>query len=466
MPQLVLSARTVLAYAAPALGCGYMYLLVSLYVMKYSTDVLLIAPAIMGTIFSASRILNAISDPLIGHVSDCTRSRFGRRRFWMLASVVPTATLFYMIFVQPVGLADNGLVAWMAVAIIGYYLAINFCFIPHLSLGAELTRDNHQRNRLYGYRHAGYTLGSIVALFSLQLFLTAEQQGHEALQAMVGKLAIAAGLLFGALVLIASVGLEEKPEYARSVHTPFLSALGHVWRNPHARLVLLVTFIENIGFAAITVLTLYVTEYIVHRPLLSVLVILTYMAPSAAVAPLWARVARRVGKVKLWMYSMLATAFAFGALFPILYFGGSLQFPGLLVMLFIAGLAAGCGGTIGPSVQSDVIDYDEQQTGERKEGTYFAVWDFVFKGAFGVMLLLTGFILQATGFEPNVEQPPAARLAIILLYSVFPLICYLIGAWMFSKYSLDEKAHAAIMQSMERMERMERMEKPGKESAN
>ncbi len=448
MPQSVLPARTVLAYAAPALGCGYMYLLVAMYVPIYSTDVLLIAPAIMGAIFGASRILNAISDPLIGHVSDRTQSRFGRRRFWMLVSVVPTVLLFYMIFAQPMGLAGNGLAIWMAVAIIGYYLAINFCFIPHLSLGAELTRDNHQRNRLYGYRHAGYTVGSILALFSLQLFLNAGQQGREVVQNVAGMLAVVAGIGFGVLVAVASAGLREKPEYARTVQAPFLSALAHVWRNPHARLVLIVSFIENVGFAAITVLTLYVTEYIVNRPLLSVLVIFAYMGPSAAFAPLWARVARRVGKVRLWMVSMLVTGLAFGALYPILSFGGSLQFPGLVVMVFIAGLAAGCGGTIGPSVQGDVVDYDEQQTGERKEGTYFAVWDFVTKSAYGVMLLLTGFILQATGFVPNAEQPPAARLAIILMYSLFPLLCYAIGTWLFSKYSLDEKAHAAIMQNL------------------
>jgi GPH family glycoside/pentoside/hexuronide:cation symporter len=427
-----------------------MYLLVSLYVMKYSTDVLLIAPAVMGAIFSASRLINAISDPLIGHISDRTRSRFGRRRFWMLASVLPTAALFYMIFVQPAGMSGGALTAWMTVAIIGYYIAINFCFIPHLSLGAELSNDAHQRNRLFGFRYAGYTFGSVLALFSLQIFLTAEQRGPAAVQSVVGGVAIVTGLGFAALVAFASMSLKEKAEYAGTVQTSFFSAFAHVWRNPHARLLLIVTFIENVGFAAITVLTLYVTEYVVERPLLSVILILTYMAPGAIFAPLWSRVARRVGKVRLWMYSMIATGLAFGGLFPILYFGGSLQLPGFFVMLFIAGLAAGCGGSVGPSVQSDVIDYDELLTGERKEGTYFAAWDFVFKSAYGVMLLLTGFILQATGFVPNAAQPPAAELAMILLYSIFPLICYLIGAWIFSKFSLDEKAHAEILRDMDK----------------
>ena len=448
MQQLALSARTVLAYAAPALGCGYMYLLVSLYVMKYSTDVLLIPPAVMGAIFSASRIINAISDPLIGHISDRTRSAFGRRRFWLLASVLPTAVLFYMIFIQPRSLDANGLVIWMAVAIVGYYIAINFCFIPHLSLGAELSSDTHQRNRLFGHRHAGYTFGSVLALFTLQIFLTAEQAGPEAVRAAGGTIAIAAGIGFGALVLFAAVTLHERPEYSGTVQTPFFAAFVHVWRNPHARVLLIVTFIENVGFAAVTVLALYITEYVVGQPLMSVLVILAYMAPSAIFAPLWARVAKRVGKVHLWMYSMLTTALAFGGLFPVLYFDGPHQLPGLMTLLFIAGLAAGCGGAIGPSVQSDVIDYDELQTGERKEGTYFAAWDFVFKSAYGVMLLLTGFILQAANFVPNATQPQSARVAMILLFSVFPLVCYLIGAWIFAKFTLDEKAHADILLRM------------------
>ena len=66
----------------------------------------------------------------------------------------------------------------------------------------------------------------------------------------------------------------------------------------------------------------------------------------------------------------------------------------MFVLAAFAGLAAGCGGTIGPSVQGDVIDYDEQQTGERKEGSYFAAWNFVYKSAFGVMSLLTGYVLE------------------------------------------------------------------------
>ncbi|NJN50441.1 MAG: hypothetical protein HC809_00235 [Gammaproteobacteria bacterium] len=89
---------TVVAYGAPGLGAGYMFLLLSLYVMKFATDVLLIAPAIMGIIFSVSRVWDAVSDPIVGYLSDRTRHSMGRRRLWMAASVVPIAATFVMLF--------------------------------------------------------------------------------------------------------------------------------------------------------------------------------------------------------------------------------------------------------------------------------------------------------------------------------------------------------------------------------
>ena len=99
---------------------------------------------------------------------------------------------------------------------------------------------------------------------------------------------------------------------------------------------------------------------------------------------------------------------------------------------------------IGPSVQADVIDFDEYQTGQRKEGAYFAAWNFVFKLATGVTLMLTGFVLQAVDFVPNQAQTESARLAIKALYSLFPLICYSLGTLLFLRFKFDEKEHRRI----------------------
>ena len=96
-----LPRATVFAYGIPTVGAGYMYLLIGLYVMKFSTDVLLISPLVMGLIFSASRVWDAVSDPLVGYLSDRTRLPFGRQRTWMAASIVPICATFVMIFARP-----------------------------------------------------------------------------------------------------------------------------------------------------------------------------------------------------------------------------------------------------------------------------------------------------------------------------------------------------------------------------
>ena len=163
---------TLIAFGAPAVGAGYMYLLLSLYVMKFSTDVLLIAPAVMGLIFSISRIWDAISDPLVGYLSDRTSTSLGRRRTWILFSFIPIAIGFYAVFAPPQDLAVTGLSWWMAAAIIGFYSAMTIFFVPHMALGAELSNDYHERSRLFGLRHAFYTFGSILSLATMYWLIT------------------------------------------------------------------------------------------------------------------------------------------------------------------------------------------------------------------------------------------------------------------------------------------------------
>ncbi len=444
MPDRV-SWTTIFAYGTPGTGAGYMYLMLSLYVMKFATDVLLIAPAIMGIIFSVSRIWDAVSDPVVGYLSDRTRISYGRRRSWILASCLPIGASFLMVFAPPESLTGTALVIWMAVAIIGFYSAMTVFFVPHLSLGAELSTSYHERSRLFGMRHGFYTFGSILSLFSFYLLILAEQEGRDVARAEAYDLALlAAGVMV--LLIVASVGrLKERPEYRGRVNNSPFQAFSDVWRNPHARLLIVVTFIEQVGSAAIAVLTLYVTQYVVGAPLWAPIIILCYMVPSSLSVPLWLPLSRRFGKIRLWMFSMLLTGVSFGAMFALPFMEGvSLKIFYICTFAVTAGLAAGCGGTLSPSIQGDVIDYDEMVTGERKEGSYFAAWNFVYKGATGVMLLLTGFVLQFAGFVPNEEQTMTVKLSMVTLYGLAPLICYLIGAVLFSRFKLDEKEHAKI----------------------
>ena len=442
---------TTIAYGMPGLGAGYMYLLMSLYVMKFSTDVLLIAPAVMGVIFSISRIWDAVSDPIAGYLSDRTTFKFGRRRTWMLISFIPISFGFLAVFSPPESMQGQSLDLWMMIAILSFYSAITLLNVPHMALGAELSEDYHERTRLFGVRHIGFTLGSILALVSMSLLINEENNPDGDVRQLAGSLAFYAIGAMSLMIFFAVSKLKENPEFQNRVNKNPFKAFRDVWINPHAKILIIVLFIENLGGAVIGVLTLYVTQYIVEAPAWAPLIIFAYMLPSALSVPLWIPLSRRFGKIRLWVFSLAFTGISFGGIFIIPFLD---SITDRLIVMFIGaalgGMAAGCGGAIGPSVKGDVIDYDEYLTGERKEGSYFAALNFVFKSATGIMLLVTGFVLQFSGFIPNQPQTMEVKIALISLYGLVPLIFYSLGAYLlYKKFKFGEKEHAAIKQQIQ-----------------
>ena len=438
--------RTSIAYGLPGIGAGYMYLLLSLYVMKFSTDVLLISPVVMGLIFSASRIWDALSDPVAGYLSDRTTLKFGRRRTWIILRCIPISIAFFAVFSQPTSMQGEDLDRWMMFAILGFYSAMTLFFVPHMALGAELSTNYHERTRLFGVRHIFYTVGSILALASMHYLIQEELRVDGNVRELASNLALWSVLITSLLIIYSVSRLKENPDYQDRVNKNPFKAFADVWKNPHAKILIIILFIENVGGAAIGVLTLYIAQYVVEAPAWAPLIILAYMLPSTLSVPLWIPLSRKFGKVNLWVFSLFLTGVSFGGIFLIL-FAPDVETRLWIIFIgaFFAGIAAGCGGAIGPSIKGDVIDYDEYLTGERKEGSYFAALNFVYKSAYGVMLLLTGFVLEYSGFIPNQDQTMEVKLALTSLYGIVPLICYSAGAaLLFYKFKLGEKEYEKI----------------------
>ena len=163
-PRDRLGLGVIFAYNVPTIGLGYMFLLVNMYLMKFATDELLIAPSTMGLLFGLSRIWDAVTDPLAGYFSDRTNTRLGRRRPWILVSIVPIGLAFAMVWSPPLGLTAGSMVLWVGAGIFLFYSAMTIFVVPHTSLGAELSLDHHERTRIFGFRHVTWTLGSFAAV--------------------------------------------------------------------------------------------------------------------------------------------------------------------------------------------------------------------------------------------------------------------------------------------------------------
>ncbi len=423
------------AYSLPSVGFSFMGMLFGIYLMKFSTDVLLIAPAAIATLFGIGRLWDAVSDPIAGYLSDRSSARRGRRRAWMFVSALPLGLATLILWSPPLALSGWGLIFWMGLALLLYETAYTIFFVPYGALGMELTKLYHERTRLFAYRHVIAAAGSALGLGGVYLLRTAEDP-----RAMATAIALFGGATLSAMVFFVAIKIPEREEFQGRGAVNVYKAFADVFRNPHSRLLIIVYGIETFGAASIGMLAPYIMQYVVKRPDLTEAFILVYFIPQVAFTPVWVWISRHVGKKKLWLFSMAATSVSYFCMF----FIAESSFALLWFILLLLGLGGGCGAVVAPSITADVIDYDEYLTGERKEGAYLAVWNLVRKGAGALTPIAAGLALQYTGYEPNVEQGESTKTAMLALIGILPGTCYLIGTLIFLRFRLNEKEHAEV----------------------
>lgn len=440
-PARRVQSGTIVAYAAPMIPVLFMTQLVFTYFVRFGADVLLMAPATISLIFGLSRVWDAVSDPLAGYLSDRTTLRFGRRRPWILGSAFAFVLMSVMVWSPPSALEGAWLTAWVTVAVFGYMAALTIFEVPHYALGAELSSDRADRNRIFGARGGLRAVGSLLA-FTIGLYVlrTAEDPRRAGLW-----LALSVGAVIVAVNAWSVSRIQERPDYRHRGATHPFAAYRDVFRNPHGRLLLAVYFVEILGMGALGVLKPFIVIYVVKMPQILEASFLAYFVPQIATIPMWVALAHRYPKRTLWLVSMAVSGLGYGALFFV-WEGGWWYVIGLSM---VNGIAGGCAQAIAPAIQADVIDHDEYETGQRKEGAYFAALNLMMKTATGIMVILVGFAMQGVGYVPNAEQTAATKLALRALYGLVPFTGFAIGVVLFSRFRLDETTHARICKELE-----------------
>ncbi|HYB13415.1 MAG TPA: MFS transporter [Myxococcota bacterium] len=425
-PHSRLPFRVLLAYGGPTLGIAYLLFFVQFYFLKFSTDVLLLPPLAIGLIFAAAKIWDAASNPLVGSWSDRGRSRLGRRRPFMFAALPLLVAGFIMLWTPPPGLKGEPLVVWSAFALFVFYGAFALYTIPHFALGTELSPDSHERTRIFGVRQMSLTIGILVAFVGIQLAMNAANP-----RAAASGLALPGALAAAAILALTPLFVREPVSRAGDGGHSLFAGLRDVWANPPARSLLWVWLVENAGVGVVGTMAPYVAEYVLRRPGIVGLLPGAYVVSGVAAIPFWVWVSRSVGKRETWLVTMLLAACAFGGM----GFVGAGDVGLTIALLVFAGAAMGSGSVLSSSILADVIDLDAKRTGERKEGVYAAAMTFVMKMGVAGVTAVSGFVLSAAGFKPNVEQSVESLLGIRLLFAGLPCLGFLVGAWLFWRAS-------------------------------
>ena len=427
---------TIVFYGMPAVALGFMGALVALYILKFATDTLGIAPAVFGTIFAIAKIWDGVSDPLAGYLSDRTTSRMGRRRPWILAGALPLGLAFLALWSPPAGIEGSALTLWVGASIVVFYTMFTVVSVPHLALGAELTLDYHERSRVFGGRAIFDFTGFLLAAVAMATLESASDERAMA-SLVAGVLAIAAVVL----IAFSVSGLRERKEFAgRGAHRIDHAVLD-VLRNRHALLLLSVFFLDTLGFSCMMVLFPFVAEYMTPSGGGSAGL---YFGVVIAVAllsfPLWFPLSRRFGKRDPWIAANIIKCMVFASMF---FMDGTSAVP-IWLTIIAMGAVQPAGMILAPSIKADVIDLDEYRTGQRKEGAYVATWNLASKLATGIAILVAGFALEAIGFESGMDPGAESAQMIRALFAGMPLIMHLLGLVLLFRFHLDADEHARI----------------------
>ncbi|MEN9806753.1 MAG: hypothetical protein RL756_1273 [Pseudomonadota bacterium] len=408
----------------------------------YSNDVG-IAVATVGTIMLLSRVFDVMTDPLVGYLSDHTRSRWGRRKPWIALSVPVMMLSVYQLFLPPEGAGAGHLLLWSMLLSIGTTLML----IPYYAWGAELSPDYSERSRITGARSMAGVLGSFTAqaMPALALLLFGIG-GSAAVLEIVGYTML---VIMPLCVAFTLAGTPDAKVPVRS-NLPIMKGIGLMARNrPFLQLVAAFT-VGSIGLNITTPLYLFFIADVLNAEAQAIYMLAFFYMANLLSVPLWVMLAQRIGKHRAYLVSFVIISGAH----PFYMLLGPGDFWYMLPITLVTGFAAGGFGAALPnSMKADVIDLDHLQSGENRAALFFSSWSFVQKLVASLGTAIAMFGLALVGFQSGKDNGEEEMLGLRLLFSTLPSIFYLLAAAIVWSYPITAERHAEIRAALDARER-------------
>ena len=446
-----LSWKTKLLYGSGDTGFSLTTTLIGAYLAIFLTDVVGLAPGLVAAALFIGRTWDYVNDPMIGWLSDRTRSRWGRRRPFLLFGALPFGLAFLLLWWRPPLQAAMALAAYYALAYLVFDTCSTLVAMPYLALTPELTADYDERTSLTTYRMFFSIFASLLA-FTVPLMIIGSFRPENARRVLL------TGLLFGlasaAPLFLVFAGTRERREFSQAAPPRLRQAWKSVVTNRPFRLGLGIYVFTWIAVDLVQAVILYFIKYCVRREAQGDLIMGSIFVSAIVSLPLWNLLARRWDKriafiagVSFWTAVQLV----------IVSLGPATPLWLLFVLCVLAGVGVGAAHVLPWSILPDAIEYNEYKTGVRQEGTFYSVVTLAQKVASSVAIPLCLLLLQVSGYRPNLaEQPPSALLAIRLAMGVLPGLLLGLGTFCAVRYPLRRKEFAQITEFLEQKRRAAR----------
>jgi len=446
-----LTLKTKLLYGAPSFAGAAMIIPIFIHMPKFYADVVLVPLGYLAMAIAIARSLDALSDPLMGWISDHTHTRLGRRRPYMLIGAPLCGVAFFCLLNPPASLTGGRAAIWFGVTFILYFIFHTVYVLPHYALGPELTQNYHERSTLFAWRESFTILGTIVAAAAPGIMM---QAFHMTERQVFFRLGIFFGVVLTVLYVLLVLNIRERADFVARESNPLVPGVRRALRNRPFGILLGSYVVGSIAGAIPATMMPFFNAYVI-RPAnptfwLSML-LLGYFAFGFISLPMWVWFARRVGKLNAWL-----TSFFLGIS------GGAAMFllrPGdigwLMVLICWAGIGFGAGLFLTPSMQADVIDYDELYTGKRREAQYSAFWSMLPKFVAIPSAAIPIAVLASLGYIPNAIQVPRVVFAIRAIFALGPAICSALSFLIARRFPITETIHNKILEGIDLHQRGE-----------
>lgn len=395
--------------------------------------------ATIGTVLLVSRIFDVITDPLMGYISDHTRSRWGRRRPWILLSIPFMMTGIYQLFLPPEDAGWGHLLFWSMLLSLGTTMML----IPYYAWGAELSPDYNERSRITGARSMAGVAGSFLAQAIPTVALLVWAIGGSG--AVLEIVAYSMLILMPICVAVTLWGTPDAQVQVTS-NVPLFTGLKFMAKNkPFLQLAVAFT-VGSIGLSITTPLYIFFIADVLQAEKQAPYMLAFFYVANLLSIPVWVKLSTIIGKHRAYMSALVLIALAH----PFYMLLGPGDFWYMLPITLVTGAAAGGFSAALPfSMKADVIDYDTVLSGENRAAFFLASWSFIQKLVASLGAAIATFGLAAVGFDAGKENTEEELFGLRFLFSTLPSVFYLGAAALMIGYPITAARHAEIRKELE-----------------
>ena len=439
-----LSRLTKIIYGSGDIGFSLTTTIIAAYFLIFMTDVVGIRPAVAGIAILVGRTWDYFNDPIIGHISDRTRSRWGRRRPFLLFGALPFALAFMLMWFKPPWDNLAALTVYYALAYVLFDSAATFVYMPYYALTPELTEDYDERTSLTSYRMF-YSIFSSLLAFTIPMMIISRISPENA--SKVFLMGIIFGLVSAVPLWLVFAFTKEKKEFAEQSQPSFKDSIKAAFKNKPFIFGAVIYLITWVSFDILQTVLLYFIKFVMGRETDSDIIMGVIFIVAILALPFWEWTSRKLNKRMAY-----AIGIAFWAVVQVVMINLNSSSPLTLIFFLcgLAGIGVGAAHVLPWSIIPDAIEWDEYQTGERHEGMFYSLITLTQKIASSIAIPLVAVFLDLTHYVPNsAAQPETALLGIRILVGPIPAALLIIGIIFAIKYPLSREEFTRVVKELE-----------------